>query len=45
MPAAGRNEDRVTGADVATVAVDLELAAAFDDQIDLLAARVVVPTG
>ena len=45
VPAARWDEDRVAWADLPSVAVDLELSAALDDQVDLLAACVVVAPG
>jgi hypothetical protein len=45
MQAAGADEDRVSRPDLANVAGDLEITGALDDEIDLLAAGVVVPLG
>src|SRR5215475_7613225 len=43
VPGAGRDEDRVARADAAGLAVDLELARALRDEVDLLGSRVVMP--
>jgi hypothetical protein len=45
VPRAGRDEDRIAGTDLARLALDLHLAAALEEDVDLLGARVVVALG